>query len=184
MIKVYKSDVGQYVLVHGPSQSFIIDDDLASGYARLEAHVREEHPEWAQSILEAQDITDKRTSRDGSRFPVLLLVVVLALLPFVWLLVMHHSMATLLSEIRLDLRSGYGVSVESHDTMREDIEVLYLEQNRLRQSVYQLRQQVEALLQEQAPDGMEGETGAEETAEEEGAPLEGEVPVDPPSEPS
>jgi len=171
VIKVHKSDVGQYVLIHGPTQTFIIDEDLAKGYERLEVHLRTHHPDFPNTALDAVDQPAASPKRD-SRLPLLLLVAVLAALPFLWLVVLHHSLAALVTELRLGPEGGYTINRETYDTMRQELDALYLEQNRLRQSVYHLQQQVTVLLEAAhgEPEGVPDGEGAAEADTPEGAP--------------
>jgi len=185
VIKVYKSDVGQYVLVHGPTQTFIIDENLAEGYARLEAHVREHHPDMAGAVLAAGEKPEGAPaggSARESRLPQLLLLMALAILPFLWLVVLHHSLAAIVTDLRIAPGGVYTVTEESYDAIRQDMETLHLENNRLRQSLYQLRQQVTVLMEaaslveESAAPGLESEET--EGAEDDDETVERDEPID------
>lgn len=154
MIKVYQSDTGQFVLVHAPSQSFIIESSLEAGYAKLEEHLKAHHPEMVGKVLEPID--KPAESKTNSRIAQLVLIVFLALLPFVWLLVLNHSLATLLTDIQFGAETP--VDTTDYEHLREDIDTLRLEQNRALQAVHSLSQTVESLTVklealEDAPDG-------------------------------
>ena len=158
MIKVYKSDSGQFVLVHAPSQTFIIDEDLESGYAKLEAHIAEHHPEHVGQVTEPMD-TPAAKRPDKGRTAQLVLFVFLALLPFVWLLVMHYSLATLMTELRFAAPAP-AQDAASVTALQDEVDELRLEQNRLLEVLYHLNQR------------LGGETESVEPAAPEEAPAE------------
>ena len=47
MIKIYRSDTGQFVLVHDGTKTVIIDDELSRAYEKMQAYIEENHPEAA-----------------------------------------------------------------------------------------------------------------------------------------
>jgi hypothetical protein len=171
VIKVYKSDTGQFVLVHAPTQTFIIDENLDSAYAKLEAHVGEAHPGQAGAVLEPVDRPFTR-SQSNSRIASLILVVFLALLPFVWLVVMHRSLAALITEFRVGGGAVSTVTEEEFSALRQDLDFMRFEQNRMLEVLHALTQVQPAAAgaSEDAP--AEGET-TESAAE--GAPEEQET---------
>jgi hypothetical protein len=158
VIKVYTSDSGQYVLVHPASQTFIIDESLEQGFRRLEDHVRSEHPEMAGRVMEVDEKPrDNRAA--NSRIAQLALLVALALLPFVWLLVMQQSLAALLADVRL----GSGLPAEAavdQAALREELDLVRLELNRVLEALHTVNMQVLEMQQDPA---MEEETAATES---------------------
>lgn len=147
MIKVYKSDAGQFVLVHPASQTFIIEDTLDAGYRKMEEHLRARHPEWAGKAMDAAE-SPSRAETPASRLPQLILIVFLGLLPFVWLLVMHHSLATLLTDFQFGWQTAAPAASEAgYEALRQEVDLLRVEQNRLLQTLQSLNQTVEALME-------------------------------------
>lgn len=161
MIKVYKSDTGQFVLVHAPTQTFIIDENLESAYAKLEAHVGETHPGQAGAVLEPVDRPFTR-SQSNTRIANLILVIFLALLPFVWLVVMHRSLAALITEFRVGGGAVSTVTEEEFSALRQDLDFMRFEQNRMLEVLHALTQKQPDTEAESAPEGedapAEGET--------------------------
>lgn len=92
MITVRRSDTGTYVLVHEPSQVVMVGEDLEATYARLLAHVGD-HPSSAEA-------TPAPTAAGRSRRAWLVGLGVLALLPFLWLSVLHYSLGRMIDELR------------------------------------------------------------------------------------
>ncbi len=174
MIKVYQSDTGQFVLVHAPSQSFIIESSLEAGYAKLEAHLKAHHPEMVGKVLEPMDTP--ATPAQNSRIAHLVLLVALALLPFVWLLVLNHSLASLLTDVQFG-GAGPRVEAKDYEYLREDVDLLRLEQNRVLQALHSLSQSVESITEkwealDTPPADLSAVAGVDETegAEDAAAP--------------
>ena len=104
MIRVYKSDTGQFVLVHYPSQTVIIDESLDSAFEKMDAYVKENHPELVKEIMQPFERTSgSAESGFGKvRFALLLFLVIL---PFIWLATLHYSMASLITDFRSEPES-------------------------------------------------------------------------------
>jgi hypothetical protein len=179
MIKVYKSDAGQFVLVHPPSQTFIIEDTLEAGYRKMEAHLRTQHPQWAGKAMDAAE-SPPRTETPASRLPQIILIVFLGLLPFVWLLVLNHSLATLLTDVQFGWQATVPAANEGgYEALRQEVDLLRVEQNRLLQTLQSLNQTVEALMEAHnveraAEQGAEDAAADAETASAEETPHEDE----------
>ncbi len=94
MITVRRSDTGRYVLVHEPSQTVMVGEVLDDTYARMEEHLRE-HPELPTTMAPA-------AAGERSRAPWMIGVGLLALLPFVWLAVLHYSLGRMIDEVRAE----------------------------------------------------------------------------------
>ncbi len=104
--QVTRTDTGQYVLQDPASDTVVIDDELAAGFAKLEAIVAE-RPKRSASELPTIQTTGAGSAgragafefRGGPRYTPILLAVVL---PFAWLLALYLVLAHLLAEYGLD----------------------------------------------------------------------------------
>ena len=122
MITVRRSDTGAFVLIHEPSQTMMLGEELEATYARLQEH------------LEARDIPltspvpppAAAPSRKGWLVGLLLL----ALLPFVWLSVLHYTLGGLIDEVRTPKADASAPTAK-----QKEIEALRTELNELRQVV-------------------------------------------------
>lgn len=114
MITVRRSDTGSYVLVHEPSQTVMVGDDLEATYARLQEHVRA-NPTIAETGGVVQGPTPSR------RGAWLVGVGVLALLPFLWLAVLHYTLGRLVDELRAAPAPAPATDVEA---LRAELEEL------------------------------------------------------------
>ncbi len=94
MITVRRSDTGAHVLVHEPSDTVMVGEDLAATHARMEEHLRD-NPSLATGPAPAA-----ATSAVASRWAWLVGLGVLALLPFLWLAVLHYTLGGLIDELR------------------------------------------------------------------------------------
>jgi hypothetical protein len=100
--QVSRTDTGQFVLTDPVTDTVVIDDDLAQGFAKLE-QVLANKP----ALVSAPPTSGSERSaapasfefRGGPRYTPILLAVVL---PFAWLAVMYFALANLLSEAALD----------------------------------------------------------------------------------
>ncbi|MEX1369350.1 MAG: hypothetical protein AB1Z98_39850 [Nannocystaceae bacterium] len=99
MITVRRSDTGVFVLVHEPSQVVMLGEDLDATYAQLETHLRE-HPPQIGSTSAGPSAALAAGSAAPSRRAWLVGLGVLALLPFLWLSVLHYSLGRMLDELR------------------------------------------------------------------------------------
>lgn len=171
MIKVYKSDAGQFVLMHPASQTFIIDESLEGGMARLETHLRERHPEMAGRILDAAEPPPSNRAAN-SRIAQLALLVALALLPFIWLLVMQHSVATLLSEFRFAETAPSSAHFEEYAALRQEVDRLRVEFHRVLEALHSLNLQVAGLKEAAQADPDAADSPPEAAAPEEEASQE------------
>jgi hypothetical protein len=113
MITVRRSDTGSFVLIHEPSQTVMVGDDLDATYARMEAHLRD-HP----SARSASHPPPAATTR---RWAWLVGVGVLALLPFLWLVVLHYTLGRLVDELR---EQPQAAATEDVQALRSELEAL------------------------------------------------------------
>jgi hypothetical protein len=113
MITVRRSDTGSFVLVHEPSQAVIVGDDLDAAYARMEEHLRA-HPS-ARAEPEPAGAPATR------RWAWLVGVGVLALLPFLWLVVLHYTLGRLVDELR---EQPAAAPIEDVQALRAELEAL------------------------------------------------------------
>jgi hypothetical protein len=112
MITVRRSDTGSFVLIHEPSQTVMVGDDLDATYARMEAHLRD-HPS-ARSEAPPPAATARRWAW-------LVGVGVLALLPFLWLVVLHYTLGRLVDELR---EQPPAAATEDVQALRSELEAL------------------------------------------------------------
>lgn len=91
MFELSQSATGQFVLVHRPSQTVIVGDDLAATWERMRERVGERAgPEVAVAVPTAPPSPRARTAAIG----------LLVGLAFAWLGVLHLSLGRLASELR------------------------------------------------------------------------------------
>src|SRR5690606_20292330 len=115
--QVSRTDTGQFVLMDPATDTVVIDDELAQGFARLE-----------QAIVDKPRISAASTSaapagrgsafgfRGGPRYTAILLAVVL---PFAWLAVLYFALAHLLSETALDRSANQALETRIEQLERE-----------------------------------------------------------------
>lgn len=161
MIKMYKSGTGQFVLVHPPTQTFIMGDRLEEAYARLLEQVDAHHPEQSGEVMNPME-KPRPASGANARIAQLVLIVFLALLPFVWLLAMHYALSSLLTGFYESRPESAVQAGSQHDLMTEEFELLRLEHNRVLGEVYFLKQQLEAALAAGMTDKAQETNNAEE----------------------
>src|SRR5690606_28990372 len=116
---------GSYVLVHEPSQTVMVGDDLDATYARLQEHVRAD-PTLDHAVAPSPSPSPSR------RGAWLAGVGALALLPFLWLGVLHYTLGRLIDELR-----ATPVSAPA-----EDVQALRAELEELRQVVSRVEDEV------------------------------------------
>jgi len=133
MIRVSKSDTGQYVLVHELSQTVIIDSNLEEGFQKMQASIQERFPEMAAQVPSA--LNAQRPPRSHAQYGLLLFV---ALLPFLWLAILHYSMGTLVDDFLLHNRVQVSPTESQYHEMNQKIEQIQLDLNRLGQAVADL----------------------------------------------
>ncbi|MBI2433535.1 MAG: hypothetical protein HYV26_11755 [Candidatus Hydrogenedentes bacterium] len=126
MIQVSQSDTGQYVLQHPPSQTTIIDASLENGYQRLSAFLKtlpEHQPSSGGETAQASPVPSA-----GGTSPRFWLLALLVVLPFIWLGVLHYSLASLVTDFQ-----AYNSSevVERVNTLSAEVDTLRTEVNRL-----------------------------------------------------
>ena len=122
MLKVYRSETEQYVVVHEPSQSVVLADTFEEAHARLRERLGDRFDE---------EVATPPTAASGrSRGPTAAigygLLAVLALLPFVWLGVLHVSLGALVVELRrsLDGEGGGLEATEGGTSLQAELDTL------------------------------------------------------------
>lgn len=128
MITVRRSDTGSFVLIHEPSQTVMVGEDLDATYARMEAHLRD-HPSARHEASPPRAATTRSWAW-------LVGVGVLALLPFLWLVVLHYTLGRLVDELR---EQPAAVPVEDVQALRGDLEALRQVVSRVEDEVGQAR---------------------------------------------
>ncbi len=124
--QVSRTDTGQFVLMDPATDTVVIDDDLAQGYAKLELAVADKPPlvsAPAPSSGGADPATQGSSAfafRGGPRYTPILLAVVL---PFAWLAVLYFALANLLSETALD-RSASEETEAKVEALEREIQTL------------------------------------------------------------
>ncbi|MFO0631471.1 MAG: hypothetical protein U0168_01335 [Nannocystaceae bacterium] len=103
MFELSQSATGQFVLVHRATDTVMVGDDLPALWQRMREQVGE--------LPEAKRPAPVPTVPPSSRAKLGVLVV-LALLPFVWLGALHVSLGRLASEVRASPASKDGVPLE------------------------------------------------------------------------
>jgi hypothetical protein len=124
MITVRRSETGSFVLVHEPSQVVIVGDDLDATYARMQEHLRAD-PSLSRVV---PDVPGAAATR---RSAWLVGVGVLALLPFLWLAVLHYTLGRLVEDLR----------AQPAAEPSEDVQALRAELEALRQVVSRVEDQ-------------------------------------------
>lgn len=118
--QVSRTDTSQFVLIDPASDTVIIDDDLAVGFAKLERTVADKPAKPASSPAavsgEAPAQGTAFSFRGGPRYTPVLLAVVL---PFAWLAVLYLALANLLSEHALDRSSARETQTKIEELERE-----------------------------------------------------------------
>ena len=100
MLRVYRSETEQYVVIHEPSQSVVLADTFDEAYARLRERLGDRFDEETASPPAAAASARSRRPQGAARYG---LLVLLTLLPFVWLGVLHVSLGGLVVELRRSL---------------------------------------------------------------------------------
>jgi hypothetical protein len=105
--QVSRTDTSQFVLIDPATDTVIIDDDLAVGFAKLERTVADKPAKPVSSPVVSGEAPGSPSAafsfRGGPRYTPMLLAVVL---PFAWLAVLYLALANLLSEHALDRSSA------------------------------------------------------------------------------
>ena len=124
--QVSRTDTGQFVLMDPATDTVVIDDELAQGFAKLEQAVAGK-PAIASAPASASGGADPATQgssafafRGGPRYTPMLLAVVL---PFAWLAVFYFALANLLSEAALD-RSDDQQTEDRLEQLEREIQAL------------------------------------------------------------
>lgn len=102
MIKIYRSDTGQFVLVHDATKTVIIDDELSRAYEKMQTYIEENHPEAAALTASLPFDQSGRSSRDTPALVRYGLLFFLVLLPFLWLGILHYSLGSLIDEVMMN----------------------------------------------------------------------------------
>lgn len=97
--QVSRTDTGQFVLLDPTTDTVVIDDELAPGFAKLEQAVAGKPPRPAPPPGADPVGSSAFGFRGGPRYTPLLLAIVL---PFLWLAVLYLALAHLLAETALD----------------------------------------------------------------------------------
>ncbi|MCH9683240.1 MAG: hypothetical protein K0V04_17530 [Deltaproteobacteria bacterium] len=119
MITVRRSDTGAHVLIHEPSQTVMVGEDLAATYAKMEQHLGE-HP----TLASASD-TAARAPQTNPRWAWLVGLGAVALLPLLWLAVLHYTLGGLIDE----LRAAPPAATDSEQVQDLQAQLSALEQN-------------------------------------------------------
>jgi hypothetical protein len=127
--QVSRTDTGQFVLTDRSTDTVVIDDDLAAGFAALEEIVATK-PVLASAPALASDTTLPDHPRavqgtssfrfDGPRYTPILLAVVL---PFAWLAVFYFALANLLTDHALD-RKAASQTEDKLDALERELQAL------------------------------------------------------------
>jgi hypothetical protein len=119
--QVSRTDTDQFVLMDPSTDTVIIDDDLAVGFAKLERTVADKP---AKPVAASMNLATAAPATQGSSIfpfvgarytPVLLAVV----LPFAWLAVLYLALANLLSEHALDRSAARETQTKIEELERE-----------------------------------------------------------------
>lgn len=121
---VSRTDTSQFVLTDSATDTVIIDDDLAVGFAKLERTVADKPVKPGSPATAGADVPVARDAafsfRGGPRYTPVLLAVVL---PFAWLAVLYLALANLLSEHALD-RSSARETQTKIDALEREVQSL------------------------------------------------------------
>lgn len=112
--QVSRTDTSQFVLMDPSTDTVVIDDDLAVGFAKLERIVGEKPTKPAAAP--ATQGSAAFSFVGGPRYTPVLLAVVL---PFAWLAVLYLALANLLSEHALDRSSARETQSKIEELERE-----------------------------------------------------------------
>jgi hypothetical protein len=120
--QVSRTDTGQFVLMDPSTETVIIEDDLAVGFAKLEQVLANAPAKPTTTLANAGAATPASQASTTFQFvggprytPVLLAVV----LPFAWLAVLYLALANLLSEHALDRSSARETQTKIDELERE-----------------------------------------------------------------
>lgn len=94
MFQVHRSESGQYVLMHPATDTVVVSDDLAAGFARISAAVGSDAGAPVRVAPAPPPVGSRRT-----------LVIVAAVLPFVWLLALYLSLGRFAAELAVGIRA-------------------------------------------------------------------------------
>jgi hypothetical protein len=111
--QVTRTDTGQFVLIDPGSETVVIDDDLASGFAKLDK-ILAERPRTAAAATAVP--ASAFEFRGGPRYTPMLLAIVL---PFVWLAALYLLLAHLLSQHSLTLEQAKDTQAQITDLQAE-----------------------------------------------------------------
>lgn len=111
--QVTRTDTGQFVLIDPASETVVIDDDLATGFAKLD-QILAERPRAAVAATPAR--ASAFEFRGGPRYTPMLLAIVL---PFVWLAALYLLLAHLLSQHSLTLEQAKDTQAQIVDLQAE-----------------------------------------------------------------
>jgi len=131
MITVRRSDTGSYVLVHEPSQTVMVGEALEPTFARMEEHLLG-NPSLPTTL------SPSAVTAGGPRRAWFIGVALLALLPFVWLAVLHYSLGRMLDELRASPPTPAMASEELLE-LRSEVEALRAVVSRVEDEVGQGR---------------------------------------------
>lgn len=110
--QVTRTDTGQFVLIDPASETVVIDDELAAGFAKLDKILAERPRPAAPTLASARAFE----FRGGPRYTPMLLAIVL---PFVWLAALYLVLAHLLSQHSLALEQAKDTQAEIADLQAE-----------------------------------------------------------------
>jgi hypothetical protein len=102
VFRVYKSDTGQFILVHDVSQTVIIDDSLERAYTRIERQVAEQFPDLVDSPDQPFGEAPGTVAPNAMHMAGLALWV---LLPLLWLAGLHYAFTGMLTDLRAQAAS-------------------------------------------------------------------------------
>lgn len=111
--QVTRTDTGQFVLIDPVSETVVIDDDLASGFAKLDTILAERPRSTAAATPTPASAFE---FRGGPRYTPMLLAIVL---PFVWLAALYLLLAHLLSQHSLTLEQAKDTQAQISDLQAE-----------------------------------------------------------------
>jgi len=114
--QVSRTDTGQFVFIDPASETVVIDDELAAGFAKLDKILADKPRPPAPAI---GPNSSPFTAR-GARYTPMLLALVL---PFVWLLALYLALAHLLSQHSLTLEQAKDSQAEI-DALRQELQAL------------------------------------------------------------
>lgn len=129
MIRVYKSDTGQFVLMHPSTQTVMIEENLQTAYEKMEAHLQKNHPNL---LAETEPPFEKRSEPHREPFARarFFLYLFIVLLPFLWLVALHYTLVSLVDDVMVQVHREQQ-SAAAVEELRGELETLRLEVNRL-----------------------------------------------------